>query len=453
MVFKRSLDDSENESAKRANLSSKEFLEDVSIISEGQEDQGNETDKKVDSMMNACKNGCLEIVEEHIKQGFDVNSRDNTSNAALHYAAENGYVEIVKKLLENGALPNLANKYDKTALEFAARNGHFNTVKELLKAGAKDYEYDEYGRHSRFSVLTNLHFPKELSENHIEIIMEIVKSRPHPTHEAINRLKVPNSIVIFRRLLKEGISPDLQDQRGDTALHRVVYERHSDVSLLVEVLKHGVNMEIKNNDQETPLMTAFMVERPEYVKELLKYGANPNHQISRLRRNTLLHEVCKRGDISMVKVLLSHGADVNGLGMDNRTPLHSTTLCNLYNTYHYQIIKELLLNGADVNLKDKNNMTVISYAAFQGIISKNLFQELMKKCDDPNVVCSVDGKTPLQNAIGSESKVKILLDHGADPYIRDFDNPFIAKFDKNTAFETALRWRQEKTFKVMIYRN
>ena len=460
MVFKRSLDYSENESAKRANRSSKESLEDLPITSEGQEDQGNETDKKVDNMMYACINGHLGIVKSLLKHGFDVNTIDNSNNTALDYAIQNSSFEIVKTLLENGASLNLVKKellkfktdHSVTALEFAARNGYLDMVKELLKAGAKAYKIDKYGR--QFSVLTKLHFPVELSENHIEMIVEILKSHPHPIHEAINRLEVPKSIVIFHRLLEEGISPDLQDQCGDTALHRVVYELHSDVSLLVEVLKHGVNMEIKNNFyQETPLMTAFKVKRPEYVKELLKYGANPNHQISRLRGNTLLHEVCKSGDISMVKVLLNHGADVNGLGMDNRTPLHSTVLCHLDNTY--QIIEELLLNGADINLKDNNNETVIHYAAYQGTIQENLFQELVKKCDDPNVVDAVEGKTPLHNAIegGSESKVKILLDHGADPYIRDFDNPLIAKFDKNTAFETALTWRDEDTFKVMIYRN
>ena len=212
-------------------------------------------------------------------------------------------------------------------------------------------------------------------------------------------------------------------------------------------------MEIKNNDQETPLMTAFIVKRPKFVKEFLKYGASPNHQFSHFRGNTLLHEVCKSGDISMVKVLLNHGADVNWLGMDNRTPLHTISLCHLNNAT--QIIKELLMNGADVNLKDIHNATVIHYAAYKRTFPENLFQELVKQCDDPNVVDVVEGKTPLHNAIegGSELKVKILLDYGADPYIRDFDNPLMAKFYKNTAFETALTWRDEDTFKVMIYRN
>ena len=159
------------------------------------------------------------------------------------------------------------------ALEFAARNGHLNIVKELLKAGACAYNEIEEDV-CQFPVLDKLHYPNELSENHIEIIVEILKSHPLPIHIATSILDVPKRIVVMNRLLEIGICPDLQDSFGDTVLHTATFE--SDVSLLVEILKHGVNMEVKNNDQETPLTTAFMVEKPEYVKEL-RYAHTMNY--------------------------------------------------------------------------------------------------------------------------------------------------------------------------------
>ena len=479
MDFKRSLDDSENESAKRAYLRVKYEPN----ISKSQEGQVNEPDNQIDNMMYACKNGCVEIVEGLLKHGFDVNSRNNTTNSALHYAAESGQAEIVKKLLENGALPDLVNKdyftplhfasingniqvikellkykinvnfetvEGENALAFAARNGHLNIVKELLKAGA--YAYNEIEENvCQFPVLDKLHYPNELSENHIEIIIEVLKSHPHPIHEAISILEIPEINTIIQRLSESGISLDLQDRYGDTALHRAVFDYEIDVKaskhqfqVLVELLKHGVNTEIKNSYNETPLQVAFEFNKPAFVRELLRYGANPNHKMPNSLEKSLLHIACCESNISMVKVLLEHGVNVNEIDKEKVTPLHSTCL-NMGENGN-QIIKVLLWYGADVNFKDHMNITPMHHAAWNREIQDDLFKELLKQCTDPNVKGFEDGQTPLDNAIigGHKSKVKYLLEHGADPYTRDYN--------ENTSFETALSCRQIGTFKLIIYK-
>ena len=435
------------------NVYSENILENNKVMSECiniVEDQDDESDKRVDYMTYACRYGHLGIVKGLLKSDslFDVNSRDGSKNTGLHYAAENGHVEIVKKLLENGALPDLATEYGKTALEFAARNGHFEIVKELLKAGARAFKViDVEDEAYQFPVFENL--PSILSENHIEIVIEILKSHPYPLHQAIYHLSI-HSIkeinIIINRLLESGISHDLQDRIGRTALHvSVIDEDEVSFQAFVELLKQGVNLEIKDLDNETPLTSAFLDNKVKCVTELLKYGANPNHHISNIVSETLLHSACRQGNITMLKILLEHGANINSLDNDNQTPLHTAILevsdhCEL-------IVKELLKNGADVNHKDNENKTAIHHAASEEAISEDLLQDMLNLCTNPNIKSFDEGKTPLHMASdeGFDSNVKNLLKYGADPNIRDLNG-----YD---SFETSLIAEYESTFKTMIYNN
>ena len=112
-----------------------------------------------------------------------------------------------------------------------------------------------------------------------------------------------------------------------------------------------------------------------------------------------------------------------------------------------EIIKELLENGANVDIKTTDNETALHYAASQDEIPEDLFQDILKKCQDLNAKSSEDELTALHLAseAGYESFVKTLLNHGADINIRNCDgyNPL----------ENALNHEQEGVFKVMIYNN
>ena len=152
---------------------------------------------------------------------------------------------MVKELLKYEMYVNLETEQGETALDFAARNGHLKVVKELLKSGAIAYieEDDCY----RFPLFKNLP-SKKFSENEIDIMVEILKSHPYPIHQAIYKLQIPEIDSIMKKLFKSGISPDLQDKFGDTVLHRAVMDEVDEQmkQVIAGLLKHGVNMDIKN---------------------------------------------------------------------------------------------------------------------------------------------------------------------------------------------------------------
>ena len=259
----------------------------------------------------------------------------------------------------------------------------------------------------------------ELDQKMESVVAELLKSHPYPIHQALLKLKIPEITLIVRRLLKKGISPDLQDKYGDTALHLAVMGDGVDYQVIVELLNHGANTEIRNIDREIPLSLAIEnykneSEKVKIIKKLLKHGANPN--VHGRNGDTSLHKSCLNGNISITKVLLEYGANVDMLNDHNVAPLHLTFIGGDNQIGDIElVIKELLKHGADVNLKKDYGETILHDAASEDDIPEYLFQEFLKHGADLDVK-DLYGATPLHHAVEFEqqSNVKSLLKYGAD---------------------------------------
>lgn len=110
----------------------------------------------------------------------------------------------------------------------------------------------------------------------------------------------------------------------------------------VALLQHGANLNIRNSEQKTPLDLADENTRPvltgEYRKDELldaaRSGAedrllplltplNVNCHASDGRRSTPLHLAAGYNRISIVQILLQHGADVHAKDKGGLVPLHN----------------------------------------------------------------------------------------------------------------------------------
>jgi ankyrin repeat protein len=133
-------------------------------------------------VIEAALYGKKDIVEQAIKQDYDVNTADLEKRTALMFAAFNGHIEIVELLIKAGAEVNAQDEIGTSALMFAASGPSPETVELLLKNGAKINMVDN-----------NEHF------------------------SALMWAAAEGQTENVKLLLTKGADPSLQDVDGDTA--------------------------------------------------------------------------------------------------------------------------------------------------------------------------------------------------------------------------------------------
>lgn len=133
---------------------------------------------------------------------------------------------------------------------------------------------------------------------------------------------------------------------------------------------------------------------------------------------TLLHVACDSvGNIALVDILLSKGADVNAVDRSCHTPLYYAVKRNWTN-----IVARLLETNASLEVKDGTGQTLYHVAASQPENCAQILELLASKCVlDTNAVEVSGGKTAFLCALQSENKnaAMFFVDCGADLCIED----------------------------------
>ena len=133
---------------------------------------------------------------------------------------------------------------------------------------------------------------------------------------------------------------------------------------------------IKTTDEFEDAITSIDLEKDDRfnkVKSLNDINEQDGNGVS------LLWEAVRKNDLSLVKLLLSMGANPNITTNDGWTPLH---LCA--QNYYVECAKILISNHADVNLKDKWGKNVISVAAYWSENRGEMIKLLLSHGANPN---------------------------------------------------------------------
>ena len=261
-------------------------------------------DPSPERLVQAARYGQERSLNYLLDGGMDVNGRDAYGNTALNAAASNGQAQMVELLLERGADVNIANKKELTALMGAATRGDYELVYRLVEKGAKVNAINTDGETALFLAVKYGHY---------------------------KAAKV---------LLKGGANPNLRNTLPANA-------SNGGYTPLMYAATHGLN--------KTPTGWAEMAQL------LLDNGANPN--LTSSHGDAALHFAQVINDQGVVEVLKRGGAKDDkvyaGLNLDE-------TLLKASKLGDDIMMKQVLATGANPNFADKNGVTPLLAAAYEG---------------------------------------------------------------------------------------
>ncbi|WP_370274077.1 ankyrin repeat domain-containing protein [Wolbachia endosymbiont of Phyllotreta cruciferae] len=223
------------------------------------------------SLHLAARLGNLKEVENLLREGADVNVKNDKGKTPLHFAAESGYQQVVQALLDKGANVNAKDKDGKTPLDLTT-NEEIRTL--LENAGKTD---------NASPVLQNDEEESQVPQN--AALLEAAKSGD------INEVK---------RLISEGANVNAVEDLY-TPLYWAAKNNHFNI---VEVLlDNGAYVDGVNYSMERDVLTLLQEKEAEYCK-------------------SSLHLAARLGNLEAVKDLLGKGANVNAQNDTRETPLH-----------------------------------------------------------------------------------------------------------------------------------
>lgn len=278
----------------------------------------------VEQLTRAAGSNDIKTVKLLLKNGADINGKDTNDWTALLYAAAKGHTDMVKLLLEKEADIHTKNSYGVTALTSAAVAGQTDVVKLLLEKGD---DLNVKNNHEGNEALTTAAMAghtdtvKFLLDNGADI-----NAKDNFGFTALMSAAMEGHADTVKLLLDRDADINAQNTDGFTALIEAAARGRTDAVKLL--LDKGADVNVKNNLQgDTALILAAgawgqypLFDEPRNPLELeriytpvaellLNKGANVNAKND--NGDTALISAARNGNIAIVKLLLAKGADIN----------------------------------------------------------------------------------------------------------------------------------------------
>ncbi|XP_068454901.1 kinase D-interacting substrate of 220 kDa B isoform X2 [Clinocottus analis] len=348
-------------------------------------------------LMLAAEQGSLEILQELLRRGANVNLDDVDCWSALVSAAKEGHLEVVKELLENSAYIEHRDMGGWTALTWAAYKGRVEVTELLLEHGAN---------------------PNTTGQQYSVYPIIWAAGRGHAD--------------IVKVLLREGAKVNCSDKYGTTPLIWASRKGHFDC--VMHLLENGADVDQEGANSMTALIVAVRGGYTEVVKELLK--RNPNVNMTDKDGNTALMIAAKEGFTQIVLDLLEAGTYVN---IPDRSM--DTVLIGAVRGGHVEIVRALLHKYADIDIRGQENKTALYWAVEKG--NASMVRDILQ-CNPDTETCTKDGETPLIKATKMRNieVVELLLDKGAK----------VSAVDKkgDTPLHIAIRGRSRRLAELLL---
>ncbi len=108
------------------------------------------------SIFELAENGRNDELKQMIKEGVDINQKDDFGYTPLHIAIVNGHEDTALLLLENGADGAVQDKNGFTPLHYAAEYNMYNVAKRILEKQPKSIDVEnKYGNQPLWTATHN----------------------------------------------------------------------------------------------------------------------------------------------------------------------------------------------------------------------------------------------------------------------------------------------------------
>ena len=388
----------------------------------------------------ACANGDAAMIDALLRAGANANAANPGGETALMTAARTGKVDAVKLLLDRGAkVETKESVRGQTALMWAVLENHPDAVQLLLSRGADiDAQtnvnipdgletsivkadgtraqsanigaagpgvYRARAIPSPSGAMTPLMFAAR--EGHAEVARILVDAKAKLDMQSANGTTalsiaiINNHIELARYLLKQGANPNIADEYykrpplfAAVEMRNLNYppetppphpDAGSPLDLIRELLDRGANANARSNtapvrgfmqltgswvnfDGQTPIIRAALAGDITVVRLLLDHGADPNLTtdqgstafMAAAGVNWVIGETYSRSDaeyLDTARLLLEKGADVNAVNQQGFRPIHGAA-----NRGFDAMVKFLAEKGAQLDVKDSQGRTPMTFA-------------------------------------------------------------------------------------------
>ncbi len=398
------------------------------------------TERGITPLLLAIANGNHQMVELLLEAGANARATGADGETLLMRAAESGSARVVQLLLQQGTpVDAKETRFGQTALMFAARAGHAEVVAALLKAGAQPNVATVVGpapsfilpnsqagfgfgvgiirggtpadrgrREPRPGGLTPLHYAAR--QNHVEAAKRLVAAGADLHAREANDITPllmaisNNSVATAHFLLEQGSNVNARDWYGRTPLweavnvrnlyvHNATFKNGIDrppvLRLIEALLAAGADVNARTKETppfrhhllettgslewvdftgQTPFLTAALAGDVTVMKLLLRHGADPHIHtfqgtsplMAAAGVNWVVAQTWTEGPgqlLEAVKLCHSLGMDVNQANSMGITALHGAA-----NRGSDDIIRFLVEKGADLTARDKEGRSALDWA-------------------------------------------------------------------------------------------
>ncbi len=267
--------------------------------------------------MEAATTGQTERVLSILKEGLDVDTKDDSGATALMLTSSSGHSEIVQILLEHSADINARDKNGMTALMRASMKDNAVIVKALIEGGSD------------------------------------VNGKNNGGNTALMIASSAGNLLAVQELLKGKARTDIEDSLTCTVLMRAAMAGHE--KTVDALLKAKADVHVRDKSERTALMYAVEKGYPQIASLLISAGSDVN---AKTKAGITPLMLAAKQSVDTVDLLLEAHVDVNAASVDGFTAM--TFALEKGNA---EAIAALVDAGANVNIKSRTGMTPLMWAA------------------------------------------------------------------------------------------